>query len=120
MTPKEDIIVKINSGDFSPEELECIAIEYAKTFKKEILQKFYRENVGNPEKRFCEFLLVENVKAILRMGPVAFYSFLSYCDELREALNLTYLTTYKRYRKYYRGCKSLKKDFEKVKNSNFV
>jgi hypothetical protein len=120
MTLEEDTVAGINSGDFSPEIMECIAIEYARTLKKEILQKFYREKIGNSEKRFTEYLLVENVKAILRMDPVAFYSFLSYCDELREILNLKYLTTYKKYRSYYRKRKSLKKDFKKAIKRNFM
>lgn len=120
MTLKEDTVVGINSGDFSPEILECIAIDYAKTFKKEILQKFYREKIGNSEKRFTEYLLVENVKAILRMNPVAFYTFLRHCDELREVLNLKHLTTYKKYRNYYRKRKSLKNDFKKVLKRSFM
>jgi hypothetical protein len=62
MTLKEDTAVRINSGDFYPELIEYIAIDYAKTFKKETLQKFYREKIGNSEKRLTEYLLVENVE----------------------------------------------------------
>jgi hypothetical protein len=88
MTLDGNLAEKINLGKFSPDVLECIAIDYAGTFRKDIVQKFYREKARISEKRFSEYLLIETTRAILRESPATFFILLNYHDELRETLNL--------------------------------
>lgn len=100
--------------------MECIAINYAGTFRKDIVQKFYREKARISEKRFSEYLLIETTRAILRESPVTFFILLNYHDELRETLNLKHLDTYEKYKDSDRKRKSPKKDIERISKKNFT
>ena len=120
MTLDGNVAEKINLGKFSPDVLECIAIDYAGTFRKDIVQKFYREKARISEKRFSEYLLIETTRAILRESPATFFILLNYHDELRETLNLKHLDTYEKYKDFDRKRKSLKKNIERISKRNFT
>jgi len=119
MTLESDIVERINSGKLSPDILDCIVLDYLERFRKQIKQKFYRKKAGNDGKRFAEYIMIENIKALYQMPAVTFYIFLENHDELRNSISLKYLTTYEKYRDYDRKRKSLKKDIKNTMKRNF-
>ena len=119
MTLEADIIEKVNSGKLSPDILDCIVLDYLEKFRKQIKQKFYRKKAGIDGKKFAEYIMVENVKALYQSPPVLFYILLENHDKLRESMKLEYLTTYEKYRDFDRKRKSLKKNIENTMKRNF-
>ncbi len=120
MTLDVDIVNMINSSIFSPDILVFLNLDFLKTFREQILQKFYREKAGDAEKRFSEYILVETTRALFQLSPVTFYIFLRNFYELRAVLNLKYLNTYGAWRDYDRKRKYLKKDLEKILKRNLA
>jgi len=119
MTLEADIVERINSGKLSPEILDCIVLDYLEKFRKQIKQKFYRKKAGNDGKKFIEYIMIENVRALYQSPPVLFYILLENHDELRDLMSLEYLTTYKKYRDFDRKRKSLKKNIKNTIKRNF-
>lgn len=116
----EDIVKMINSSKFSPDILVFLNLNFLKTFREQIVQKFYREKAGDAEKRFSEYILVETTRALFRLSPVTFYVFLRNFCELRIILNLEYLATYGAWRDYDRKRKYLKRDIMKILKRNLA
>jgi hypothetical protein len=100
--------------------LVFLNLNFLKTFREQIVQKFYREKAGNEEKRFTEYILLETIRALFKLSPVTFYVFLKNFYELRAILNLKYLKTYEQWRDYDRKRKYLKKDIEKILKRNLT
>jgi hypothetical protein len=120
MALDEDIVGMINSGIFTPDILVFLNLDFLKTFREQIVQKFYREKAGNEEKRFTEYILLETIRALFKLSPVTFYVFLKNFYELRAILNLKYLKTYEQWRDYDRKRKYLKRDIEKILKRNLT
>jgi hypothetical protein len=119
MTLESDIVERINSGKLSPEILDCIVLDYLEKFRKQIKQKFYRKKAGNDGKKFMEYIMIENVRALYQSPPVLFYVLLKNHNTLRDLMNLTYLDTYKKYKDFDRKRKLLKKNIKDTIKRNF-
>ena len=118
MTLEADIIEKINASVLTPEILVALVLDYAETFCTHIKQKFYRKKAGIDGKKFSEYVLIENIRALYRCPAVVFYILIENHEKLKHILGLEYLTTHDAYRDYDRKRKSFKRDIKKIMKRN--
>ncbi|KXA89637.1 hypothetical protein AKJ62_02665 [candidate division MSBL1 archaeon SCGC-AAA259D14] len=91
---KSENVEKLNEGEFDEDILFDFTLSFAEEVREKIIQRFYRNEAGKEEKRFAEFVLVELVRALLRMPPATFYLFLRNDRELRNVLDLKTIGNY--------------------------
>lgn len=110
MVKKEDVR-KFNSGKANGDFLFNVVIEFIKSTREKVFQRFFNGKTDAESRKFVEFLLIELTLTLLSLDARFFFMFLNSGGEhfkrLKEVLKLRYLTDFDKYkdfkrkRKYY-------------------
>lgn len=115
ITMKEEHVNQINVGEFTPDVLRDIVLEFTEKVKRKIFQRFYRDKASTGQKKFTEYLLIETTRTLLGDSPVSFYYRTKYDKELRQTLGLKHLKTVESYNDFDR-----KRKYSKTKLNNLI